>query len=193
MKITLEEKNQETSVVEVIQEEAMEVNDDLMKIQSRVFHTLGDVQRHYDDLVMLQEQVDEQRSQYKEVQRAFDKEAGWNEMHTQTPETLPKYSAKQKMKNQIPIDSCKEIFDEVKEAKEMATKACFMIWRSSDEILEDYKMETMARLEEASPSELKLKDVTEDRDASKEEINHIKKMERGILHKYLVSLVKLTS
>jgi len=53
----------------------MEVNKELRKTQSQVFHTLGDVQRHYDDLVMLQEQVGEHRSQYKEAQHAFDKEA----------------------------------------------------------------------------------------------------------------------
>jgi hypothetical protein len=160
----------------IIQEEAMEVNEDLRKIQSQVFHTLGDVQRHYDDLVMLQEQVDEQRSKYKEAQHAFDKVAELARKAYPTPETLPIYSAKHKMKNQILFDSYKEIFDEVKEAQEMATKACIRIWKSSDEDIRIFQMETMTHLEEAGPSELKLKDVTENRDASREEISHIKKV-----------------
>jgi hypothetical protein len=55
----------------------------------------------------------------------------------------------------------KEIFDEVKEARELGTKACIKIWNSSDEILEYFGIETMACLEEACPSELKFKDVIE--------------------------------
>jgi hypothetical protein len=81
-----------------IQEEAMKVNEDLRKVQSQIFHTLGDVQRHYDDLVMLQEHVDEQMGKYKEAQHAFYKVADWQERHTSTPETLPRYSDKHEIK-----------------------------------------------------------------------------------------------
>jgi hypothetical protein len=70
----------------------------------------------------------------------------------------------------IPI---KKIFDEVKEAREMGTKACIKIWNSSDEMLEDFGIEMMMCLEEESPSELKLKDVVELKDTSKEEIRQL--------------------
>jgi hypothetical protein len=104
---------------------------------------LGDVQRHHDDLVTLQEKIDEQRSHYKKAQYAFDKVVDWQEVHTQTPETLSRYNAKQNMKNQILFDYFKKIFDEVKEFRELATKVCKIIWNSSDDILEDLGMETM--------------------------------------------------
>jgi len=71
------------------------------------------------------------------------------------------------------FDSYKEIFDEVKEAREMATKSCINIKNSSTEILEDFGIETMGCLEEASPSEIKLKYVTDHRDTSRDEINHL--------------------
>jgi hypothetical protein len=72
--------------------------------------------------------------------------ADWKETHTQTPDIIPRYNDKQKMKNKILFDSFKEIFDEVKETREMATKGCSIIWNSSDKILEDLGMETMTQL-----------------------------------------------
>jgi hypothetical protein len=71
---------------------------------------------------------------------------------------------KKNIKDQILFDSFKEIFDEVQEAQELATKACFRIWNSSDELLEDFGMETMDKLDEVGLSELRLKEVVEDRD-----------------------------
>jgi hypothetical protein len=58
MKITLEKNNQEVNSMKIVRGET-KVNEELRETQSQIFHTLGDIQRHYDDLVMLQEQVDE--------------------------------------------------------------------------------------------------------------------------------------
>jgi hypothetical protein len=80
----------------------------------------------------------EQRSQYKKAQHAFDKVVDWQEMHTGTPATLPRYSVKKMIKDHILFDSFKEIFYEVQEAQELATKSCLRIWNSSDELLEDF-------------------------------------------------------
>jgi hypothetical protein len=97
------------------------------------------------------------------------------------------------MKNQILFDSFKELFDKVKEAKEMPTKSCNRIWNSVDEILEDLGMETMTRLDEAGLSELKLKNVIEDKHFSKDEISMIEEVREDILNRYLVNPIKLTT
>jgi hypothetical protein len=101
------------------------------------------MQRDHNDLVTLHEQRDEQRSHYKKVEYAFDKVVDWKEVHTQTPITLPRYNFKQKRKNQILFDYFKEILDEVKEARELATKSYNRIWNSSYKIFKDLGMDTM--------------------------------------------------
>jgi len=97
------------------------------------------------------------------------------------------------MKNQILINSHKELFDEVKEVKEMAIKTCIGIWNSSDQILEYFGIETMACLEEASTNEIKLKDVTKHRDMIKYKINQLKQIDKDIFHKYLVNPIKINT
>jgi hypothetical protein len=54
-------------------------------------------------------------------------------------------------------------------------------------------METIAWLDKAGPSELKLKNVIEDRDARKDEIIQIKEVNKDILNKYLVNPIRLTT
>jgi hypothetical protein len=97
------------------------------------------------------------------------------------------------MKNQILINSHKELFDEVKEVKEMAIKSCIRIWNSSDQKLEDFGIETMACLEEESTNELKLKDVTKHRDTSKDMVNQLKQIDKDSFHKYLVNPINLNT
>jgi hypothetical protein len=75
----------------------------------------------------------------------------------------------------------------------MDTKACIRIWNSSDEILEYFGIETMACLEEVGPSELKLKYVIENKDASREEISELKKVNIDLWHKYLANPIKLNT
>jgi len=143
--------------------------------------------------VVLQDQIDEQRSQYKEAQCAFDKVAYLQERHTQALEILPRYNVKMRINNQILFDSYKEIFDEVKEAREMGTKACIIISNYSDEMLEGFGIEIMACLEEASPSDLKLKDVAKHRDTRKYVIRQREKIDKDSLHKYLVNPIKMNT
>jgi hypothetical protein len=66
MKITMEKNNQEVNALKIVREEVTYVNEELRETQSQVFHALGDIQRHYDDMVVLQDKIDEQRGQYKE-------------------------------------------------------------------------------------------------------------------------------
>jgi len=56
----------------------------------------------------------------------------------------------------------------------MGTRSCIRIWKYFSEILEYFGIEIMACLEEVGPSELNLKDVTEQRDTSKYEISQLK-------------------
>jgi len=132
----MNENMQGELALKVVQEEIVGVNEDLRKKQTRFFRTLNDIQRHHDDLITLQEQIKEKRSQYKKAQHAFDKVVDSREMYIETPAILPKYSVKKNTKDQILFDSFKEIFNEVQEAQELATRYYFRIWNSSYELLE---------------------------------------------------------
>jgi hypothetical protein len=57
LKVTMEKNNQEMSTMKVVRDGEVEINEELRETQSQVFHALGDIQRHYDDLVVLQDQL----------------------------------------------------------------------------------------------------------------------------------------
>jgi hypothetical protein len=63
------------------------------------------------------------------------------------------------IKDQFQFNTEKSIMRDIKSTQEAVRRACKKLWRESDNILEQFAMDTMSDLEEETPTELKIEDV----------------------------------
>jgi hypothetical protein len=68
------------------------------------------------------------------------------------PSTLPVYTDKEKIKYQVLLDTWNPIVNDIKSTQEAVKKTCKILWRASNSILEEFGMDIMAYLEEATQS-----------------------------------------
>jgi hypothetical protein len=95
------------------------------------------------------------------------------------------------LKDQVLFDSWKTIFEDIEETQQLATKTCKKLWNSSDDLLEGFGMQVMQRLDEATPSELRIAEVETQRDLNKKVIDQIKEVNKEILSEYLMKPTRL--
>jgi hypothetical protein len=57
------------------------------------------------------------------------------------------YTTKQRIKDQVLLNTGKYILHNIKNTQETVEQACKILWRTSDDLLKQFRMETLADLE----------------------------------------------
>jgi hypothetical protein len=86
--------------------------------------------------------MDSVKEKYQKAQNAFDKIIDWQDVYSNPPSTLPIYTTKQRIKDQVLLNTGRYIMNDVKSTQEAVGKACKRLWRASDSLLEQFGMDT---------------------------------------------------
>jgi hypothetical protein len=97
----LEENKATTLALEVIREEAMNLNDNMNLEKKKCFCILNVIHRNIDDQIRLEDQIDEIKDMYQKDNNYFDRIIYWRGVYKDPCDTLPTYSNKQKLKGQV--------------------------------------------------------------------------------------------
>lgn len=189
----LEERSKRTLDPTVFKEEALIANENLRSAQKRFFTKLDEVQQCHDDLIRISDQVKLQLEARKVAQNAFDQLVDWQKLYKEAPESIPRLDQREKGKAQLLLDSWKIVCDEINDDITISTKACYNLWNSVDDILEEFGMPVMEELSQAAPSKLRVADVDQKRDTSTELIRQLTEVNKDVLNSFLVSPIRLAT
>lgn len=189
----LEERSKRTLDPTVFKEEALIANENLRSAQKRFFTKLDEVQQCHADLISVSDQVKLQLEARKVAQNAFDQLVDWQKQYKEVPESIPRLDQREKGKAQVLLDSWKRVCDEINDDITISTKACYKLWNSADDILEEFGMPVMEELSQAVPSKLRVADVDQKRDTSTKLIKQLTEINKDVLNSFLVSPIRLAT
>jgi hypothetical protein len=116
-------------------------------MQKKFFFLLHNIQKNWSDHLKIGQQMNIVKEKYQKVQGAYDHIINWKDICDNPPNTLPVYTTKQKIKDQMLLNAGKYSLNNMKSTQEMVEQACRRLWRASDDLLEQFRMETMEDLE----------------------------------------------
>jgi DNA repair exonuclease SbcCD ATPase subunit len=130
-------------VLEIVKEEATRANEELRDVQKKLFFLLNMIQKNRSDHLKLGLQMNSVKEKYQKVQSAYDKIVDWKDVYDNPPNILPVYTTKQRIKYQVLLNTGKSILNDIKTTQEIVEKSCKILWRTSDNLLEQFGMETL--------------------------------------------------
>jgi hypothetical protein len=80
------------------------------------------MQIYQDDQLRLEDQIAKIRGQYQQENDAFDKIVDWQGVYRNPPSTLPCYSRKEKIKDQVFFDTLKPLLEDIQVVQKIAYK-----------------------------------------------------------------------
>jgi hypothetical protein len=102
--------------------------------------------------------MEEMRDKYQKAQDAFDRIVDWKSVYQNPPSTLPLYTARQKIKDQVLFDTWKPLLEDIKSIQKIVKNSYKRLWNASDELLEEFEMDIMPNIDDASPGEVRIVD-----------------------------------
>jgi hypothetical protein len=109
----------------------VELNDKLKSEQKELLCFLNDIQIGRDDQLRLEDQMDEIRDQYQKESDVFYKVIDWYVLYTDPPNTLPLFSRKRKLKDQVLFNAWKPLVKDIQIVQE-TTKITQLIYTLID-------------------------------------------------------------
>jgi hypothetical protein len=99
--------------LEVRRQEGMKLNEKLKSEQKESICLLNDTHIDKDDKLKLEVRMDEIKDQYQKENDSFERIIGWQGVYKNPLDTLPLYSAKRKLKDQIFFDTWKPLLQDI--------------------------------------------------------------------------------
>jgi hypothetical protein len=84
----------QTVVMETVKENFVEVNENLMDMQKKLFYVLNKIHNAKSIQIKLSLQVKTMKEKYQKAQEAHSKIIEWKDSNQSSPNTLPVYSEK---------------------------------------------------------------------------------------------------
>jgi hypothetical protein len=95
-----------------------------------VFYVLNDIQRNRDDQIRLEDHIEEIRDKYQKDNDSFDRIIDWQGVYKNPPDTLPLYTTRQRLKDQVFFDTWKPLLEDIQNIQKVVTKAYKRLWNS---------------------------------------------------------------
>jgi hypothetical protein len=131
------------------------------------------------------------KRQISKGQDSFDRIVDWQSVYKNPPDTLPLYTTRQKIKDQVLFDTWKPLLEDIQSIQKIVTKEYKRLWNASNEILEEFIMEIMPNIDDAALGELRITEVEEKRESSLKVIEQLTEVNKEILNDYLMKPIKL--
>jgi hypothetical protein len=104
---------------------------------------------------------------------------------------MPLYTTRNKIKDQVLFDPWKPLLEDIQSIQKIVTKAYKKLWNASNDLLEEFRMEIMPNIDNATPSLLRIAELEEKREFSQKVIEQLTKSNKEALNEYLMKLIKL--
>jgi hypothetical protein len=88
------------------------------------------------------------------------------------------YTRKEKLRHQVFFDTWKPFLKYIQSVQEVATNACQKLWSSSDDLMEEFEMQLIPPIDEATPATVRLAEVEECRGISKVNIENLTQVKK---------------
>jgi hypothetical protein len=72
---------------------------------------------------------------------------------------LPLYARKEKLRYQVFFDTWKPLLKDIQAIQETTIDACKKLWNSSDGLMEEFRMQLMPPIDEATPATIRIVEV----------------------------------
>jgi hypothetical protein len=90
------------------------------------------------------------------------------------------------IKDQVLLNTGKSILNDIKTTQKIVEKACKRLWRTSDDLLEQFRMETLEYLEKVGPSQMIIEYVEARRNLSMKAIKVIEEVDKEVLETRII-------
>jgi hypothetical protein len=187
----LKENNKTTTILETIKDAVLKTDGDLREAQRQLFSELNEIQQYHDDLVKLSDLMVEQKEKEINSHDAFDAIVDWQDRYSDTPFDLPRFDNMDKKKPKLIVETWKSLCEYIEETIDDTTKIFFILWNSSDDILEKFRFPMMDKLNQEVPSTLMIAEAEWGRYEIKHAIEQPNQINKEILNNHLIKLVKL--
>jgi hypothetical protein len=155
----LEESKTSTLAFEIVKAKQLELNEKLKSEQKEFLFLLNDMQTKQNDQRRLQDRMTEIKEQYQKANDAFDKIVDWQKLYRDPSTILPLYTGKEKLRYHVFFDTWKPLLKDIHSIQETTTDACKKLWNSSDGPMEEFRMQLMPPIDEATPATIILVEV----------------------------------
>jgi len=108
---TIEESKTKIVSLEVIREETIKENETLRDMQKKLFLLLHSLQKNWLNHVKVVQQINAMKGKYQKVQNTYDHIVQYEDVCDNPPSNLPMFTNKQKIKDQILLDTGKSILN----------------------------------------------------------------------------------
>jgi hypothetical protein len=114
-------------------------------------------------------------------------------VYNNPPITLLVYTTKKNIKEKVILDTKRSIMSDIKDTQEEVGRSYKILWSTSDNLLEQFRMDTLVDLEEETLTKLMIEDVETRRSLIMKSIELVEEIDKEVLEKNIINLFKLIS